>query len=345
MASSTFSSLYPTNESWLTSEAGEKLSPFINSASGVSVMEAMSMLSNCEGLNKDGNRSYSARSTVSLLSQESREWQASVSRAPSPNSVLPDLRDSLKQEGTDKSGSGRSAVLTAQGISQISQDLHKQPVDEADLAGYLGGLLGVIQQNGWQQQQQQLSGRYCSNSTPQQINGGLNVVDNCNRPVSQQTDLMQQILTNPFGNHLYKTELCRAFDETGLCRFGDRCKYAHGFAELRPAVRCSNYKSKICKAYAVEGYCSYGSRCNFAHTPLKVPHWVQGLSPQGNKNIPNSSPSSPHQSLTGSDSTESIGSATTNNENRTATSFAESASIQRRLPVFVWLTSLGDSLM
>jgi hypothetical protein len=33
---------------------------------------------------------------------------------------------------------------------------------------------------------------------------------------------------------LYKTELCHTFVTTGVCRYGRRCRFAHGAQELRP---------------------------------------------------------------------------------------------------------------
>lgn len=33
---------------------------------------------------------------------------------------------------------------------------------------------------------------------------------------------------------LYKTRPCFEFRDTGKCKLGDRCNYAHGDAELRP---------------------------------------------------------------------------------------------------------------
>ncbi|XP_031475574.1 uncharacterized protein LOC116247539 [Nymphaea colorata] len=33
---------------------------------------------------------------------------------------------------------------------------------------------------------------------------------------------------------LYKTEMCRSWEETGACRYGARCQFAHGKQELRP---------------------------------------------------------------------------------------------------------------
>ncbi|KAL9539976.1 hypothetical protein MBANPS3_009949 [Mucor bainieri] len=64
---------------------------------------------------------------------------------------------------------------------------------------------------------------------------------------------------------LYKTECCRNWEEKGHCRYGKRCRYAHGREELRPILRSNQYKTKICKAYHDNGSCSYGIRCTFIH--------------------------------------------------------------------------------
>ncbi|KAI9486282.1 MAG: hypothetical protein EXX96DRAFT_452016, partial [Benjaminiella poitrasii] len=64
---------------------------------------------------------------------------------------------------------------------------------------------------------------------------------------------------------LYKTENCRNWNEMGFCRYGKRCRYAHGQAELRPILRSNQYKTKSCKAYHEHGTCSYGVRCTFIH--------------------------------------------------------------------------------
>lgn len=34
-------------------------------------------------------------------------------------------------------------------------------------------------------------------------------------------------------NSLYKTELCRSFEETGNCRYGKKCQFAHSVKEVR----------------------------------------------------------------------------------------------------------------
>ncbi|RCH78748.1 hypothetical protein CU097_002013 [Rhizopus azygosporus] len=64
---------------------------------------------------------------------------------------------------------------------------------------------------------------------------------------------------------LYKTEQCRNWNETGYCRYGERCRYAHGPDELRNISRPSQYKTKACRSYYKEGACPYGVRCTFKH--------------------------------------------------------------------------------
>lgn len=96
-------------------------------------------------------------------------------------------------------------------------------------------------------------------------------------------------------NQLFKTKLCKAFEETGTCSRGDSCNFAHGNDELReapeggsqfqkndnsgggwrndgnkggsdfkqgfqqqrkPTVQCRGWK---------EGNCSFGNKCRFLH--------------------------------------------------------------------------------
>ncbi|PJF17699.1 hypothetical protein PSACC_02489 [Paramicrosporidium saccamoebae] len=64
---------------------------------------------------------------------------------------------------------------------------------------------------------------------------------------------------------LYKTEICRTFEETGACKYGIKCQFAHHHNELRPAPRHPRYKTEICKTYWERGTCPYGKRCCFIH--------------------------------------------------------------------------------
>lgn len=63
----------------------------------------------------------------------------------------------------------------------------------------------------------------------------------------------------------YKTEMCRPFEETGNCRYGSKCQFAHGIQELRSLNRHPRYKTEFCRTFHTTGFCSYGQRCNFIH--------------------------------------------------------------------------------
>jgi hypothetical protein len=62
----------------------------------------------------------------------------------------------------------------------------------------------------------------------------------------------------------FKTEMCRNWP-LGLCKFGDKCAFAHGSEDLRGKTKFTNYKTKDCKQFHELGYCQYGSRCQFKH--------------------------------------------------------------------------------
>lgn len=64
---------------------------------------------------------------------------------------------------------------------------------------------------------------------------------------------------------LYKTELCRSFEDTGMCRYGKKCQFAHSRKELRILARHPKYKTDMCKSYHSTGFCPYGTRCHFIH--------------------------------------------------------------------------------
>ncbi|XP_069765398.1 mRNA decay activator protein ZFP36-like [Narcine bancroftii] len=80
----------------------------------------------------------------------------------------------------------------------------------------------------------------------------------------------------------YKTELCRPYQESNRCRYGDKCQFAHGLAELRPLHRHPKYKTEMCRTYQATGYCPYGSRCHFIHGPADArPRLLQSASYSG----------------------------------------------------------------
>ncbi|KAI8087185.1 WD40-repeat-containing domain protein [Thamnidium elegans] len=77
---------------------------------------------------------------------------------------------------------------------------------------------------------------------------------------------------------LYKTESCRNWTELGHCRYGKKCRYAHGANELRNVPRHTRYKTQICRAYHMDGSCPYGIRCTFVHDSDLVPEKMTGSS-------------------------------------------------------------------
>jgi butyrate response factor 1 len=76
---------------------------------------------------------------------------------------------------------------------------------------------------------------------------------------------------------LYKTELCRSWEECGSCRYSVKCQFAHGREELRPVLRHPKYKTEICRTFAHHNACPYGSRCRFIHYQ---PEKMQNAVPQ-----------------------------------------------------------------
>lgn len=67
-----------------------------------------------------------------------------------------------------------------------------------------------------------------------------------------------------------KTELCKNYQLTGMCKFGDTCSFAHGEHELAPKMHLhTKFKTRPCQKFFREGYCSYGIRCQYVHDEIK----------------------------------------------------------------------------
>ncbi|KAK2856593.1 hypothetical protein Q5P01_005328 [Channa striata] len=71
--------------------------------------------------------------------------------------------------------------------------------------------------------------------------------------------------TSQVNSSRYKTELCRPFEESGTCKYGDKCQFAHGMLELRSLSRHPKYKTELCRTFHTIGFCPYGPRCHFIH--------------------------------------------------------------------------------
>ncbi|KAJ3590824.1 hypothetical protein NHX12_008772, partial [Muraenolepis orangiensis] len=61
------------------------------------------------------------------------------------------------------------------------------------------------------------------------------------------------------------TELCRTYEESGVCKYGSKCQFAHGEDEVRGLHRHPKYKTEPCRTFHTAGFCPYGARCHFIH--------------------------------------------------------------------------------
>ncbi|OMJ91140.1 hypothetical protein SteCoe_6404 [Stentor coeruleus] len=110
----------------------------------------------------------------------------------------------------------------------------------------------------------------------------------------------------------YKTEICRNWTQ-GLCEFGDKCTFAHGYHELRIKDYLTvNYRTKKCKQFHEQGFCQYGSRCQFIHREHSSEPFIPDLRKKDHS--PETASSSP----------------------RTMENYAKETT--RRLPIFIKLT-------
>lgn len=74
---------------------------------------------------------------------------------------------------------------------------------------------------------------------------------------------------------MYKREICKNWSETGVCRYGTKCQFAHGLDELsdnhvlylseQKQGQNDKYKSQNCRQFYRERFCPYGKRCHFRH--------------------------------------------------------------------------------
>jgi len=79
----------------------------------------------------------------------------------------------------------------------------------------------------------------------------------------------------------HKTVLCKHFEQDGECKFGNKCSFAHGEAELqrkaqpKPAARDPLYKTVLCKHFEQDGECKFGNKCSFAHGETELQRKAQ----------------------------------------------------------------------
>ncbi|KAL3124695.1 hypothetical protein niasHT_001532 [Heterodera trifolii] len=63
----------------------------------------------------------------------------------------------------------------------------------------------------------------------------------------------------------YRTEICRIYRASGMCQYGDACRFAHSNEQLRSRQLPHNYKTKLCRNFEQFGFCIYGAKCLYIH--------------------------------------------------------------------------------
>ena len=117
----------------------------------------------------------------------------------------------------------------------------------------------------YNQQHQQFSDYDCHMNQQSQSDAGSDIQNTINSSTNQQ---------DIYSTQLYKTELCKSYTDTNYCRYGLKCRFAHGMIELRPIARHKKYKTERCKNYEETGICPYGPRCRFIHEQDEISSWA-----------------------------------------------------------------------
>ncbi|PAV81904.1 hypothetical protein WR25_17318 [Diploscapter pachys] len=69
-------------------------------------------------------------------------------------------------------------------------------------------------------------------------------------------------------HHVYKTELCRDYQQQGRCPRGLTCRFAHSPEELRTRTEIAHnkkWKTVNCNNFSQTGFCRLGNECGFIH--------------------------------------------------------------------------------
>ncbi|XP_033103076.1 thyroid adenoma-associated protein homolog [Anneissia japonica] len=94
------------------------------------------------------------------------------------------------------------------------------------------------------------------------------------RALSESANLQQQPRNHqvqPNSNvNRFKTEICRPYEETGSCKYGDKCQFTHLPRSIQQQpqqqpTNSSRYKTELCRPFEENGSCKYGDKCQFAH--------------------------------------------------------------------------------
>jgi hypothetical protein len=130
----------------------------------------------------------------------------------------------------------------------------------------------------------------------------LHFDDNCSPRTAAHNKAISDARRSRAVYPFFKTVMCKNHPN---CKYGDKCNFAHGEAELRKLDKTildavasskspgsetssqtasdrrtevsstggtSNFKTRMCKNYEKNGFCKFGDLCNFAHGRDDIQH-------------------------------------------------------------------------
>ncbi|CAG8448311.1 6092_t:CDS:2 [Ambispora leptoticha] len=211
------------------------------------------------------NKLFSIASSKPIMLDSA--WESSEDRSVSPSISITTSR-SLTPNDSDSESKDNSQVLTAS-PNIIDSKQNAITVDHINNKLRTPSLSNIQDHN---------SATFISSKLPPPINDELDMTrfqkarrdsntTASSDPVSDNSDKSNNIEIEKEQKKatLYKTEMCRNWEEKGTCRYGTKCQFAHAETELRKVVHHPKYKTEICKTFWQSGTCPYGKRCCFIH--------------------------------------------------------------------------------
>ncbi|KAK2913088.1 hypothetical protein Q8A73_007201 [Channa argus] len=111
-------------------------------------------------------------------------------------------------------------------------------------------------------------------------------ISNTSLSSTASSSASRPLAPSPHISTRYKTELCRTYEESGACKYGAKCQFAHGLDELRGLSRHPKYKTEPCRTFHTIGFCPYGARCHFIHNADELNAGNAAVPPQKPKMRP-----------------------------------------------------------
>jgi hypothetical protein len=78
-------------------------------------------------------------------------------------------------------------------------------------------------------------------------------------------------------------EVCSFFMRTGICAYGDRCKFKHPVNRPQPTLTSRGYPvrpgAQKCAHFVKKGWCAFGLTCKFTHTEVLSPTHAHSHTP------------------------------------------------------------------